>query len=385
MLVTLRCCRTSTATRSHWNRLARCLLSQQREDDKPRRGLSPALLGLLLLLIAAGGWWAYGAWQDHQAEARRLALQQALVERLRTTPGIIVTDARFGPTLSLRGLRDPLAPALAPLLNGSGLAPDALRTTFAPYLDLSPSLVLERARHKLHPPEGVDLHLRGTTLVVSGVADDAWITRLRLQAPLLPGIDTVEDQQLKSSSAWLMQQVRERLSPLPKAVKLRLQGKRLEITGLAPLAWIDQATYRLQDLPLHDIRTQGLESRETRRFDILQSQIDGTAVYFEEGTRLGEEQQRQLQILAGDLRELADLGGKLARRFHLLIVGRADGVGLPAHNEELAMARARTIRQNLIEQGVPEALLQTATRIAPNARLRSAVATRRISHRYQTG
>ncbi len=344
--------------------LGRCLLSQQREDRKPRRGLSPALLVILLLILALAGWWAYHAWQAQRMEQQRLNRQHTLVERLRATPGIVVTEARYGPVLALRGLRDPLAPPLDSVLGTSGLPPDTIETAFSPYLDLSPELVLARARHKLQPPERVRLKLAGRTLVAAGIADEAWRQRLRLQGPLLPGVDAIDDRSLKSSGDWLIQQARKRLAPLPKTVKLQLQGKRLLITGQAPLAWIGRIDTKLDGLPLEAIDSRGLTSQEARRFDILSSQIDGTAVYFETGARLGEEQQRQLQILAGDLRELDELGKTLGRRFHLLIVGRADGVGPAARNQELALTRARTVHRHLTEAGVVESLLQTTAEIA---------------------
>lgn len=140
------------------------------------------VLGLLVLLGL--GWWG---WQNYQTgRAWNLYL-----ERLRSTPGLVVTEAPSRYTV--QGLRDPLAIDPTSLLEGLRLDPKRLKMQWEPYRSLEPALTLKRIQQYLSIPPQTSLGFRGKTLVVRW-APPEWIERLRNLAPVL-GIEQVEVQQ----------------------------------------------------------------------------------------------------------------------------------------------------------------------------------------------
>ncbi len=344
------------------HRLERCLISAQRERPA-RRGLSPALILLLLALAGLLAWWGWGRWQAWQAARDLEARQQRLVERLEQTPGITLTEVRPGPVLHLRGLRDPLAPPVKPLLQASGLAPEQVRLALRPYIDLSPRLVLERAQRKLHPPPEITLALDDGTLRLSGYADDDWIARARMLAPLLPGIQAVDASGLVPYDDYLLQQVRERLEP-PPSVQLAVNDRHLSLAGSAPLDWIAALPQRLDSIEgLAGVDSSGLQPEEAAEYDSLRARIDGRAIYFDADTKIVARQKDALDALAQDILRLAALGRRLQRPFQVRITGRTDGIGSMEYNRRLARQRALTVRDRLVALGVPSELLVWEARL----------------------
>ncbi len=145
----------------------------------------PVLLAMGLLL-AGLGWWG---WNNFQAERA----WQTYLERLRRTPGLVVTEAprRY----ELRGLRDPLAADPSSLAEGLPLRSEQLRATWQPYQSLEPEIVLKRIQERMDTPSTVRLAWQDGVLVVSGRSTWAWLSRLRNLAPLL-GVQTLDTTQL---------------------------------------------------------------------------------------------------------------------------------------------------------------------------------------------
>ncbi len=346
------------------HRLEKCLISQQRESERRNRR-SPILVLLGLLILGAFAWWSWNQWQEHRATQALLEREQALVSQLEKAPGVMLSEVRYGPTLRIRGLKDPLAPSVDPLLTNSGLQASQIDLQMRPYLDLDPSLIVERARRKLKPPPSVTLSLNRDRLILRGNADDAWVKHAHLAAPLLPGVNEVDDSALVSPDQYLLEEAKRRLAPLPEGVALAAHNGRLRLSGQAPLEWIAGSDKRLEGLPgLEGVDRQGLAPAEAAEYESLRSRIDQRALYFSDsGAELGDKQQPLLDALARELRRLQELGRTLERPFHVIITGRTDGVGAEAYNKALAEARARAIREQLVSRGVPPELLETRTRI----------------------
>lgn len=128
-----------------------------------------ALTALVLLGLGLWGWNSYRANRDWNA----------YLDRLRTTPGIVLTDAsrRYG----VRGLRDPLSDDPAKLTEGLNLP--RLQTRFQPYQSLEPEIVLRRIKARLGPNFSLKLDLRGDLLTVTGPVEQAWLEKIRRLAP----------------------------------------------------------------------------------------------------------------------------------------------------------------------------------------------------------
>jgi hypothetical protein len=139
------------------------------------------LIVLGLILLALLGWWGLRNYQTAQAWNTYLG-------RLQSTAGLVVTDAPARYTV--RGLRDPLAPDPATLLEGLRLDPKRLKATWEPYRSLEPALTLKRIQQYIALPPQTALGFKGKTLVV-GWAPEGVIAQLKTLAPAL-GIEQIE-------------------------------------------------------------------------------------------------------------------------------------------------------------------------------------------------
>jgi len=176
--------------------LEACLLEKRREPARGgRRGLGA---GATLLAVAGAALIFVVAWAAVRFAAASEARAAELVRvrsALQAEPGLVVLDARrTDGRIEVYGLRDPFAAEPAEVLTRTGVDPARVGASWEPYYAQDPALVLRRVRHELEPPPTVELGLEDGRLVASGFADRRWIARLRLLAPLAPGVrelDTV--------------------------------------------------------------------------------------------------------------------------------------------------------------------------------------------------
>lgn len=172
--------------------LSECMESPAGEEQpfagrKYVYGLTAAIV--LLLLV-----WAVTSFID----SRRLS---RLVDGLNNTPGIVVTSSsRQRGRYYIRGLRDPQAASPQALVSRAGLDPKRVDFEWRSYLALDDALVQQRAIAVLQPPDGASLSVHGGTLEISGSCDNEWAARLHTVAPLIPGVERVDDSQLVLSS-----------------------------------------------------------------------------------------------------------------------------------------------------------------------------------------
>ena len=157
--------------------------------------------GALLLLLS---WWG---WATYHAHGRWVHL----VEQLQAEPGIVVTLAQS--TLGgyrLEGLRDPLAKDPTRMIADAGLDSSTVTAVWSPYYALESELIMARAQSILQPPQTVQLHLHGDTLVATGTASTEWARETKRLALMIPGVSNYQDDNLASLSiAELMEQINQ--------------------------------------------------------------------------------------------------------------------------------------------------------------------------------
>lgn len=166
--------------------LERCLQSQlaTTTTTADRQQISPLLVAIPIMLLLLAGWWLFTSireqrrWQDY-------------VSRLQAEPGIVVVEAeKRGGQFHLSGLRDPLAADPAELLRQTPFAAQQISSHWQPYQDLSPAIVLARARQLLRVPADVTLKLEQGWLVAEGPGVRAWLDRSDAErmARFVPGV-----------------------------------------------------------------------------------------------------------------------------------------------------------------------------------------------------
>jgi OOP family OmpA-OmpF porin len=268
--------------------LATVVATDRGRETGSRRAWVPWAVAAAVVLLLVGG----------LALRSRIRWNTALA-RLRTEPGIVVTEAERGwRRSSLAGLRDPIAPEPSALLAGAGVDTGRIEQRWEPYLSLRPELVLARARRAFAPPAGVELALAGDTLRASGRAPLRWAAGA--QAVGLPAGTTVLD----------------------------LRGLRLEV----PPA--------LGDL-------QERLARERVLFDVGSAVPRGDA----RGT---------IERVADAFGRLESGAAALGARATLELVGRTDTTGSDATNQELSRNRAEAVLRLLAGSGISRAVTSTS-------------------------
>jgi OOP family OmpA-OmpF porin len=121
----------------------------------------------------------------------------AYVERLKSEPGVVVTDAgeRDGKYF-VAGLRDPLARDPQQFLPEAKVDPAEVISRWEPFQAMSPEFVEARARKLLEPPATVNLKVDNGALEAEGFATLQWITETRRAARFIPGINQLKEDKL---------------------------------------------------------------------------------------------------------------------------------------------------------------------------------------------
>ena len=168
--------------------LEECL---QAQFEKSRPGLPWIIwivLGAILLLM---GMWLFQGYQKHQR-------WEAFLERVGNVPGLVITSIQEkGLSTVFHGMRDPLSRNPEELIAEAGYSPQLVSFQLVPFLDLTPEFIQRRALAQLQPPDSVDVSWEGSQLVLAGKASHAWISRVKFQSPLLPGVSDVDTSQLR--------------------------------------------------------------------------------------------------------------------------------------------------------------------------------------------
>lgn len=214
---------------------------------------------------------------------RRAWRWDAYVERLKSEPGIVVTEARkqylFGKYF-VSGLRDPLAREPQALLPEAKVDPAQVVSRWQPYQALLPEFVLARAQSLLAPPPTVKLTFANGVLAATGFASHQWIEETHRAARFLPGLAQFRDDELLDlerierpllmfdlDTAQLVPGQEEQLRQLAADIErmlgvARALGKRvrLEITGHTDLSGAAE-----RNLTLRQERASTIAAELTKR------------------------------------------------------------------------------------------------------------------------
>ncbi len=241
-----------------------------------------------------------GAWLGLRIKAGQQ--WQAYINQLEQEPGLVVIQQkRQGGKFKLSGLQDPLAQSPDALLAQTKLKPEQVTMRWEPYLSLDDAFTLKRWEAWLEPPDSVTLKLD------------------------------------------------------PDQV--------LHLSGTAPVSWINfsQRLLAKGGEGLRDWNTEALIPQEQQQLKALQEQIEQRSILFSQGsTNIEAGQQATLQAQGEDLAEVMAIAQALDLEVgRITLAGYSDPKGDRKDNQDLSQARATTVQQALIQQGIPAPLLQT--------------------------
>ena len=210
-------------------------------QQKPRsRGdiLRVALRWFCVFLVAAAALWAYNWFKEERQ-------WQGYLERLRSQPGIVVTEAsRRNDLFIVAGLRDPLAIDPNTLIEESGIPPERVVASWAPYEALNTDLVLRRLRETLAPPETISLVPQDGRIVAQGSAPAVWLSRALEAGRTMPAgapeldVSGVTNTDAGEQGQWDAFLARLRTEPGIVITQAVQQGGKFIVSGLRdPLSY----------------------------------------------------------------------------------------------------------------------------------------------------
>lgn len=119
---------------------------------------------------------------DSMKEAR----WRNLVAEIESLPGIdLKTASAASRPRIIEGFRDPLASDPLPLIAKNGFGPEEVSLSFRPCQSADDSIVEQRARYLLRPPDSVTFRLENGTIFANGSASHQWLRDCRRQSHLL--------------------------------------------------------------------------------------------------------------------------------------------------------------------------------------------------------
>jgi len=301
------------------------------------------------------------------------------VATLSSAPGIVLTDWQLSDgRLQLQGLHDPLTPSPDSVLAASGLPTGDYNLSFRGFQSSDHAAAMKRSQQRLAPPDSVTLELdRSGILTATGYAPTAWITRAALLATTVPGVVHYDDTGLDDLDAHIQRQLNERLQP-PEPVIIHVSDGHAEITGEAPLAWINSLPTTPPVAGLNSLRFDGLQPLEMQRLIALIEAIESSTIEFAVagGVGLDDLQLSKIESLAALIGEAHQHAQDMQLALELQIIGRTDGTGTPEQNQFIARERAVRVAQSLAAYDVPMpgfsliAIPQAPSHAGPNGQMR---------------
>jgi len=279
---------------------ASAALSDRRESATSKSSRWPVLL-ILILVLAALTW--------HFVRVERWNTRvDALRAALASHAGFLLTDLESKPwrSLSIDGLLDPDAVAVAPMVEAADLGGVRAQLRTLGFVSTDDPVLVRRARRLLAAPATVTLDARNGALRVQGTAEPAWIDANQARAGWLAGVRSVD---------WQVRPVDDGSA--------RRNAAHAELTGLAARFEHDHVSFA------HDVDSDAVSAKV-------------------------------LDQLAASLVRVAALSVEFGIPVKLGIEGHTDSVGSSETNRKLRLARAVWLRDKLRDRGAPAGLLQQA-------------------------
>jgi hypothetical protein len=179
----------------------------------------------------------------------------ALLAAVGTEPGIVVTasDVVAG-RLELRGRADSLARKVQDLADELGFASTQVVTHFAPCHSADPILLMRRARQVLRAPASVSIEVVDNRMRLSGYAEEDWLAGLDERLFVVLGLDQADVAAIESISARA-----RRLLLVPDSVDMQWRDDTLILSGVAEHAWITGLSERATAAGFDALESSGLE------------------------------------------------------------------------------------------------------------------------------
>ena len=331
--------------------------------------------------------------------------QQDYVNLLEKEPGFIITQViHDGDSLSIKGLKDPLARDPQKFMAITTLNPEDISLQFAPYYSLDNFFVEKRLIKTLNPPVNVSMKLQAGELTIEGYANEQKIAAISMMAPLIAGIDGVNMAKLKSNidlsslkapetikfsidinkglvvstgkalDSWT-QFAKEQAHHIdgiltyddsrvksivdlsvfnaPETVSIKLQKTRLILTGLADHVWIESTKKAIKNYDeISSIDISQLQNRDELQLTTAIQALQKEFIFFDAAYSFNLEANEPLNNATLLITQIIQLTKTLSLPLKITIEGFSDSVGRFEDNVYLSKDRANYVAQHIYNSGI---------------------------------
>ena len=334
--------------------LESCLRAQYATAKKEGKSTRAWIVIILIAAMAASGlilWFRNQArWKD-------------FFHRLRSQPGLVVTEARKGwfGRAEVRGLRDASAPDPAAIAREANLDPKRIRFHWNDFLALDPASVRRRFEQRFGVPKETRVAIKDGVMELAGPVPYEWLERVRREATLIPGITSIVERDSNITyDPDLVRQRFERQFGLPDTVVAAVANGVLTLSGEASHRWLTRARAAASTLPgITSLDDHAVVDLDQRAFDQSKSIIESAFVYFlTDKDDIATEGFAALSRLPDEIRRCEQAAKQIRLEVTLEIHGYADAIGSESRNADLRQRRANKVRDFLVSCGFEPARLK---------------------------
>jgi len=220
------------------------------------------------------------------------------LDRLYQEPGLAVTSTdKVQGRYIVRGLRDELARDPVQVVGPDTVSTLNIDWQLQPYIALAPELINLRAKQLLQPPEKTQMTIKGSRLILSGEAPEQWIAETKIRALLIPGIQSIDTGDLAAEEHY------------------------------------------------------ELVFKEKKRY------LETTILLFEYGEyRLSDLQAARIPQMSSTIRQLQETAAAMDGLLSIALIGHSDSQGSVQSHNTISLARAESVKEALIAEGLPASL-----------------------------
>jgi len=230
-----------------------------------------------------------------------------------------------------------------------------------PRVTYNPDLALGRFRRAFPPPAGVTAKVANGTLELTGFAPYEWLAPVREGAMNIPGIEKISETHLQViyDSKFVLQRFVDRFN-LPDTVNAKMEKNVLVLAGEAPHAWLTRVRRDAPSIPgIGTINEHNLVDLDQRAFQQSKSVIESAFVYFLlNKDNFATEGFMALSRLPEEMRRCLTAASRLGLDVQVEVRGYADSVGGEQKNVDLSQRRANAVRDFLVSCGFESSLFK---------------------------
>jgi outer membrane protein OmpA-like peptidoglycan-associated protein len=243
-------------------------------------------------------------------------------------------------------LRDASASDPAEVARRFGIDPARVQFHWKPFFGLDPASIVDRFKKRFSPPSTLQVSSKTGVLTLTGSASYEWLERVREESKFVPGISALDDSavEVTYNPESVLKRFNEKFDP-PNSVSASLVENTLALSGEASQQWLTRVRSDASMVPgIKSVDVSKVINLDERTFQRSKSIIENAFVYFlTNKDDIATEGFAALSRLPDEIRRCETAAKRVGMTITLEILGYADAVGDEAKNVDLSQRRAHKV------------------------------------------